>query len=136
MDLDKLHEEIVNDEGIRYFPYKDTVGKLTIGVGRNLSDRGLSKDEMFILLDNDIQDVFIDLDRNLSWWKWISDGRQRALVNMCFNLGLTRLLGFKKMLNAMKIGNYELAADEALNSKWSQQVGMRSVRIAELIRNG
>ncbi len=136
MDKEQLAKELIRDEGLRLDPYKDTVGKLTIGVGRNLDDRGISKNEAFFLLDTDVEEVIRDLDRELPWWKDLSNNGQRALANMCFNLGITKLLGFKRMLLYLNRKRYALAAEEALNSKWARQVGSRANRIADLIRHG
>lgn len=69
MDIDKLSKELRNDEGVRFKPYRDTVGKLTIGVGRNLDDRGISPGEADYLLANDIRIVCDELDRRLGWWQ-------------------------------------------------------------------
>lgn len=129
--IDALKADLVRDEGLRLKPYRDTVGKLTIGVGRNLDDVGISDAEAGHLLGNDISGVLADLDRALPWWRGLSEARQRALANMCFNLGLTRLQGFKKMLAALEAGDWPAAAREALDSKWARQVGARATRIAE-----
>lgn len=133
---DRLIAELTRDEGLRNKPYKDTVGKLTIGVGRNLDDVGLSDQECVYLLHNDIVRSVADLDNNLDWWRDMSDTRQRALINMCFNLGWPRLSGFRNMLAALKASDYDKAASEALDSRWAQQVGSRSERIAEMYRQG
>jgi len=135
-NIKKLEEQLMIDEGVKYHPYKDSVGKLTIGIGRNLDDKGLSMLELLYLLDNDIKGVFEDLDRELPWWREKSNNRQRALANMCFNLGIGGLGTFKNMLAALILGDYKRAADEALDSKWAKQVGDRAIRIANLIRGG
>lgn len=133
----KLVTELERDEGIRLKPYTDTVGKLTIGVGRNLDDVGISSQEARVLLVSDIRRATLDLDRALPWWEEkLSPNRQRALINMCFNLGLGRLLGFQKMLKALEEGRWQDAHDEALDSKWAVQVGKRANRIAEMFKNG
>jgi lysozyme len=127
--------EIKRDESFRAKPYKDTVGKLTIGYGRNLDDVGISKREALELLR---YDVFVANRELLSfpWYDSLTSCRKRALLNMMYNLGFTRFNKFKKMIKAFKIGDYNLAADEALDSKWAKQVGSRADRIAELIRQG
>ena len=129
-----IETDLMRDEGLRQKPYRDTVGKLTVGFGRNLDDVGISRDEAFILLRNDIQTARTDLDRALPWWRGLPESSQRGLVNMCFNLGLSRLLGFKRMLKALEARDGALAAKEALNSKWAGQVGERAERIAALYR--
>ena len=128
--------ELSRDEDVRTKPYKDSVGKLTIGVGRNLDDKGLSKAEINILLNNDINDCESDLDREMPWWRQLSDNRQRVLLNMCFNLGITRLKGFKSMLRDIQNGLYDQAAVEMIDSLWARQVGGRAVRLAKLMKNG
>ena len=136
MRKDVLIADLVRDEGLRLAPYKDSVGKLTIGIGRNLEDRGISWAEAQFLLDNDIAIATADLDRNAPWWRNLSEGRQRALVNMAFNLGVPGLMRFEKMLSALERGEYDDAAREALDSRWARQVGARAQRIARLIRKG
>lgn len=131
-----LTYELSRDEKVRTKPYKDSVGKLTIGVGRNLDDKGLSKAEINILLNNDINDCESDLDREIPWWRQLSDNRQRVLLNMCFNLGIPRLKGFKNMLRDVQNGLYDQAAVEMTDSLWARQVGGRAVRLAKLMKNG
>ena len=126
--IHKISDDLVRDEGLKLKPYKCTAGKLTIGVGRNLADVGISEEEARHMLSNDVYNCIYDLDLALPWWKTLSDGRQRALLNMCFNLGITRLLKFKNMLKCLRDGNYEQAAIEALDSKWARQVGRRAER--------
>lgn len=136
MNLDLLKKELIRDEGQRLKPYRCTAGKLTIGVGRNLDDVGLSADEAAYLLGNDIARVMAELDKALPWWRGLSEVRQRALANMAFNLGVPRLLGFARMLAALQAGQWDEAAKQALASKWAQQVGARSDRIAKMIKEG
>ncbi len=124
------------DEGVRQFPYTDTVGKLTIGVGRNLTDRGLSDDEINYLLQNDIDLVIDDLNRGIPWWVDLSPVRQRVLANMCFNIGLPRLKGFVRMLSAMRRGDFLTAAQELRGSLYAKQVGARAERLARLMEAG
>ena len=132
--MSDLIQDLRRDEGVKSYPYRDTEGILTIGVGRNLEDRGLSDEEIDLLLMNDLKWVVVDLDRNLPWWREMDSARQRALANMCFQLGITRLLGFKKMLSALEAGDFSAAAAEALDSRYAQQTPQRAERIAALIR--
>lgn len=133
---DTLLAELERDEGLRLKPYTDTVGKLTIGVGRNLSDVGISADEARALLKADVDRAERDLDRSVPWWRTLSDNRQRVLLNLCFNIGLTRFLGFKKMLGAIQTGEYDRAATEMTSSRWAEQVGERARRLATLMMHG
>lgn len=136
MNWPRLVKMLEQDEGFKPKPYRCSAGKLTIGYGRNLEDKGLSREEASYLLHEDIRDAIKFLDQQLPWWKSLDgEARQEALVNMAFNLG-GRLLGFKKMLAALKSKDYGRAADEALDSKWAGQVGQRAQRIARAFREG
>lgn len=132
--IDPITADLKRDEGLRLKPYYDSVAKLTIGYGRNLDDVGISEIEAEILLDHDIAASRADLDRALPWWRGLPAPQQRGLINMAFNLGLTRLLGFKRMLAALRADDGARAAKEALDSKWAGQVGERAQRIAVLYR--
>lgn len=134
MDKAQLREDLKRDEGLRLTPYADTMGKLTIGYGRNLTDRGIDATEAEILLADDIATVCAELDRELPWWPKCPDDVQRGLVNMCFNVGIHGLLGFKRMLSCLHAGDYLGASREALDSDWAKQVGERANRIAELFK--
>lgn len=136
MNREKLIAQLEVDEDKRRKPYRCTAGKLTIGVGRNLDDRGLSDDEIRYLLNNDITGVERDLDRALPWWRSLCDARQTALANIAFNIGVPRLLGFKNALALLQAHRYDAAAAEFLDSLWAKQVGMRAARIAKIIRTG
>ena len=136
MNRAQLAAQLHVDEGKRSRVYLDTVGKWTGGVGRNLSDRPFSDDEIALMLKNDIATAEADLDRALPWWRTMSNARQQALANMCFNMGISRLLGFKKMLGHLQGSRWADAAREALDSKWADQVGARADRIAEQFTKG
>jgi lysozyme len=151
-NLKRLIAELRRDEGVRYSVYKDTKGIDTVGVGHNLQAKPLpagwkcplNDTQVDSLLDDDLEDVFHDLDRNLPWWTDLSDVRLRVLANMCFNMGIGRLLGFKKALIAMRQGKFSIAADEMLDSKWAREdVGIgspdkpgRALRLANMMRTG
>ncbi|KAF0146691.1 MAG: lysozyme [Rhodospirillaceae bacterium] len=134
MNITLLKQELIRDEGLRLKPYRCPAGKLTIGVGRNLDDRGISEAEAMVLLDNDIAIVVDELGHALPWWQALPEGPDRALANMTVNMGAPRLLGFRQMLGALKQGDYVTAAKEAQNSQWARQVGDRAKHIANLIQ--
>ena len=136
MDRERLIEELKRDEGVELKAYQDTEGIWTIGIGRNLQDVGVSMDEAEYMLANDIDVAVGELQRTFDWFEGLSDARQRVCINMCFNLGLTRLLGFKKFLAAMAVGDWETAGVEMLDSKWSRLVGARSTRLKDLLLEG
>jgi len=132
----KLRQMLLDDEGYRQFPYKCTAGKLTVGIGRNLEARGISKEEAFYLLNQDI-DYFTDfLKDNLPFFDSLSENRQNVLVNMCFNLGTHGFMKFKKMINHVSKGQFEQAVAEMLDSKWIQQVPNRAMRLCEMMKEG
>ncbi len=131
-----LLKQIKRHEGFRQFPYRCTEKKLTIGYGRNLDDKGITREEAENLLINDLAHTQYKLELILPWMMEIAEARRNALVNMAFNMGVYGLLTFRRMLAAMQTCQYDKAADEALNSKWARQVGGRSQELAEQIRTG
>lgn len=151
-----LRAELRRDEGDLLKVYRCTAGKLSIGTGRNLDDRGITKAETLALgitvasciragitrsqsaqlLENDIDACEADLDRALPWWRALDRVRQRVLLNMCFNLGIGRLLKFKAMLAAAKAGAWARAAAEMVDSDWYGQVGARARRLKAMMLTG
>ncbi len=136
MNRAKLMAQLTIDEGRRDRVYTDSVGKLTVGVGRNISDREFSQDEIDLMLSNDIALVEADLDRTMPWWRTMTEARQGVLANMAFNLGISRLAGFKNTLAYMQAGRYDAAAAGMLDSLWAKQVGARADRLAKIMRTG
>lgn len=132
MDVEKLYADLMRDEGLRLKPYMDSVGKLTIGIGRNLDDNGISEREAENLFFNDISRTRAELDDRIPWWRDMPEPAQRGLANMAFNLGWPRLSQFKMMLAALETSDWKAAAAEALDSNWAKQVGERARRIASL----
>lgn len=135
-DKTKLLAELERDEGLRLKPYKDTVGKLTIGIGRNLDDVGITHGEAYLLLANDVARTYADLVKRAPWFEKLDDVRQRVLLNMAFNLGTEGLMKFTTTLTYIRAGNYKEAAKAMLNSKWAGQVGQRAVRLAKMMETG
>jgi lysozyme len=141
---DLLVAELRRDEGVRYVPYRDTKDIPTVGVGHNLQASPLpagwtyplTDAQVDMLLAQDLANVYGDLNRDLPWWTDLNDVRQRVVCNMCFNLGMSRLTGFKNTLAAMRQGAYLDAASGMLNSAWASQVGARAQRLAQMMRTG
>lgn len=156
-----LEAELVIDEGEKLKVYIDTEDHPSVGVGRNLDSarkggkgisaretlelditrasvikNGITRKQSRLLLANDVDNVIADLDRALPWWRTLDPVRQRVLANMCFNLGITKLLGFKQTLGLIKRGLYDMAATEMLKSKWARQVGKRATRLSRLLKLG
>ena len=137
--MKRLIETLKRHEGVKYYVYKDHLGYETIGVGRCLKQGvglGLTHDEVDYLLINDINRCLEELDAAFPWFKDLTEIRREAMINLCFNLGLTRLRKFEKALAAMSIHNYEEAANEFLDSRWAKQVGNRAKEVTEMIRTG
>lgn len=135
--MSKLLEQLKIHEGVRTHFYRCSSGLATIGVGRCIEpgSLGLSDDEILYLLQNDVGRCKRELSV-FSWFLDLDSVRQDAMVNLCFNLGFSRLSLFTNALAAMAEANYELAAMEFLDSKWARQVGRRSEEVAHMIRTG
>ena len=136
MDIEALKDSLISDEGIRFKPYRCTAGKLTVGIGRNLDDRGLSLKEIMFLFENDVSEVVECLEKKLPFWNKLNSPRQEVLINMAFNLGVEGLLNFKKTIEAISHENFDKASAEMLRSKWATQVGKRANRLSEIMRDG
>lgn len=136
MQMTRAEDELIKHEGMKLRLYKCPTGKWTIGVGRNLEDNGISEEEAIYLMRNDISRCRRELE-NLDWFNNLDKIRQDVLIELCFNMGLTRLLGFKKMIKALKEHNYDLAAKELFDSNWRMQVGgVRATTMIYRMRNG
>lgn len=132
----KLTDMIVLHEGEKLFPYRCPEGKLTIGCGRNIEDRGISEDESRYLLSNDIELSRSELEANLTFFKTLNYVRQAVLIDMHLNMGWPSLSGFQKALTAIGRGKFKDAATEMLDSRWADQVGARATRLAEMMQSG
>jgi len=163
MNKELLEQELIRDEGLKLFPYEDTVSKITIGVGRNLTDkgltrnelsslglninlnkeqvisvlleRGLTKQECLMLLSNDIDDAWEDLTTALPWIEQKPEAVQRVCTNMVFNMGISRFLKFKQTISFIRLDKHAEAAEEMMDSKWAAQTGNRAIRLSNLIKS-
>ena len=144
MNLNLMVAELRRDEGVRYSAYLDSVKIPTVGVGHNLQvsplpsgwSCPLTDAQVNQLLDADLDNVFNQLDINLSWWRSLDEVRQRVIVNMCFNIGIGRLMGFHNMLTDLHGTDYMSAAAEMKSSVWYRQVGARAVRLVAAMQSG
>ena len=135
--MNRIKAQLVRHEGLRLKPYHCTAGKLTIGIGRNLDDRGISQKEAYAMLERDIQDCEQWLiDKIPEVYNKLDEIRQSVLLNMCFNMGIKGLLEFKNTLAFIAAGDWERAANNMLASKWAKQVGRRAIELSELMRKG
>lgn len=135
---EKLLEMLKRHEGVRSHVYLCSAGYETIGAGRNISKSGmgLSDDEVDYLLENDIVRVIKELSSEYPWFKDLDAVRKDAMIDISFNLGATRLRGFKRALAAMEVADYTTAAKEFLDSKWSRDVKGRATELCYMIETG
>jgi lysozyme len=144
MDIAALREQLERHEGLRLKAYHDSVGKLSIGVGRNLDDKGISRAEAMVMLDNDIAEHCALLDKYLPWWRALDVVRQQVIANMAFNMGIGpsaehpqgKLLTFRNTLDNVQRGLYDEAAGGMAASLWARQVGKRAQELIEMMRTG
>jgi lysozyme len=142
-----LGDLLIKHENLRTKPYLDCCGrewrkcecakkgKLTIGVGRNLDDGGISRQEALLLRDNDIESARREATQAFPWFVQLSTVRQEVVLNMLFNLGLPRFAAFGRMIAAIQQGDFNQAASQMLASKWASQVGRRAAELAEMMRS-
>ena len=135
MNIERLRETITRHEGSRLNMYQDTLGIWTIGVGHNIEEKGISPAVMELMLDEDIEEAISELKRSVSFFSKMPEQVQEALVNLSFNMGIPRLMQFKKTLAYLRDGDFEAAADELLDSRYAEQVGRRADEVAEMIRS-
>lgn len=130
-----LRAHLMREEGVRNMPYRDHLGILTIGVGRNLQANGLSDDEVQYLLRNDIRESLHEAT-TYPWFAMLDDERQRVVTEMIFQLGAYGYSRFKRMHAALADGDYDEAAAQVENSRMATQVPQRVARIARRLRQG
>ena len=145
MNTVALMKELMLDEGYKQEIYADPLGHLTFGVGHLITENDeehgkeigtpVTKERIEECLQQDIKTVFSELDMNQPWWRSLDSNRQRVIANMCFNLGHPRFSKFKKFIAAMQTSNWEKAAEEMMDSKWSEQVGERAIRLRDRVLN-
>lgn len=136
MNNDRLKKQLETDELRSKKIYTDTVGKISGGIGRNLTDRGFSDDEIDLMYANDVRMAEKDARALVPGFDQLNDVRQEVLTNLSFNLGYSRLALFRKFLAAVKSSNFDDAADELKDSKWYGQVKGRGVRLVNAMRTG
>jgi len=149
-------KQIAKHEGLVLTCYKDSLGIKTIGIGRNLEDRGITdgelmhmnktmndiltegitEEEAYYLCENDIMIVEKELLRNRPVVNQLNEARQRVLVDMAFNMGVPRLMKFRKMWSNIRIDDFTEASVEMLDSRWAKQVGKRATKLSEVMKSG
>lgn len=138
--IEKLTAQLRRDEGTRATAYQDSMGWLTIGVGRLIDSRkpgaGLRPDEIDYLLRNDINDRVQALQKALPWFGALGQARQGVLINMAFQMGTAGLLAFRQTLGLVRDGKYTEASEQMMKSKWATQTPARAKRLAEQMKTG
>ena len=154
--LDKIVDMLRKHEGLRLYPYHCSEEKLSIGIGRNLEDGGitdveldyigktledilkvgLTQEEAYYLCRNDISNVEKELLERKPVVNQLDSVRQMCLVDMGFNMGVPRLMKFVKMWGAIEVGDFYEASEQMLDSRWATQVGKRSESLAEMMKLG
>ena len=136
INLKRLQDQLVIDEGLELKPYRCSADKLTIGVGRNIQEVGITKDEAMMLLANDIARCAGECTREFPWFAELTPLRKEAVINLVFNMGMATFKKFKKTIAFIENGEYERAGTELLDSNYARQVGQRSQRVANMLADG
>ncbi len=134
--IEELKARLRQEEGERQFPYTDTTGHITIGVGHNLSERGLSKIIIEAILDEDVSVAITDSVSIFPLFWGYSENRQIAILDLMFAMGKPTFIKFEKMIQAIKYGYWEKASAELLDSAWAGQVGDREIALAKMLKEG
>ena len=150
-DMNLWCERLIKHEGLSLMPYRCTMGKLTIGVGRNLEDNplngeekralgdymhGITKNGAMMLLRNDIKRCYMETKKIFKGFEELNNDRQYALVDMCFQLGAKGVRKFRIMRKAIENKDFELASKACLASIYAKQTPKRANKIADVIRIG
>lgn len=131
----KLRQSLIAHEEYAKFPYVDSVGKITIGIGYNLSDRGITDEWINHQFEEDVNYFYEALSQDFPWFRELNIDRQIVLIDMAF-MGYKNFLTFRKMLTALRVHDYYAASMEMLNSKWAQQVKGRATQLAHAMMTG
>ena len=124
--LKEAKQMLIKHEGIRVHPYKCSEDKLTIGIGRNLEANGISEEEAMYLLDNDIDRVIKNLDKIFPAWKVMPSKARLVCIDMCFQMGITGFMNFRRTRALMEMGAWLEASEELLRSKYAVQTPNRA----------
>lgn len=130
-----LKEMLIRHEGMRAHPYKCSAGKLTIGVGRNIEENGISHAEAMFMLQNDIRRCTKEAQTSIPEFDTFSPIRRMVIIDMIFNMGLPRFMKFNRLLSALAKRDWDWAANEMLDSDWAKQVHGRATELALMMRS-
>jgi len=130
----EIKRQLTHDEGKRFKPYVCSAGKLTIGIGRNLEDVGISEATVDQLFTEDLNRCLIHAQRLFPHhWDTFSDLRKAGIINMIFNLGAVGFSQFKNMIEAIKQNDLKRIREHGAASLWAHQVKSRAQRVLTLI---
>ncbi|MEJ2656239.1 MAG: glycoside hydrolase family protein [Desulfobacterales bacterium] len=129
-----IEKQLIEHEGLEKKVYRCPAGKLSVGVGRNLEDKGITEEEALFLLRNDIAECEDDLRSIFTEYDALDEYRKRVLIDMRFNLGPSGFRQFKKMIAAVKKKDFRRAAEEMKDSKWYWQVGKRAETLFKMMK--
>lgn len=129
-----IEKQLIEHEGLEKKVYRCPAGKLSVGVGRNLEDKGITEEEALFLLRNDIAECEDDLRSIFTEYDDLDEYRKRVLIDMRFNLGPSGFRQFKKMIAAVKKKDFHRAAEEMKDSKWYWQVGKRAETLFKMMK--
>ena len=135
ISMEKLIEQIKLHEGYRARVYADSLGIDTIGIGFAIKDLELSEEVCDIILKEKLVDLYSRVKRKFPFFEKLPEEIQDVLLNMCYQMGVTGVSKFKKMLAAMKAGDWTEAADQALDSRWAKQTPHRAKELSDIVRN-
>ena len=145
MNIDKLREQLEIDEGVRYEIYKDHLGYPTFGIGHLILDSdpeygqksgtAVLKERVAEAFEADLVSVLSDCESLYGDFEDLPEDAQEIIANMMFNMGRPRLSKFRGMKRGVDAGNWEIAAEEMIDSRWYRQVGARAERLVKRMRN-
>ena len=133
MNIERITDQLITHEGYRKHPYLCTAGKTTIGVGRNISDVGITKEEAMYLLSNDIRLCTADLLKLFLEFDKLPENIKMVLIDMRFQLGPNRLRKFRKAIAAVRVGDWLEMIVQMKDSRWYKQTTNRANNLIGMV---
>ena len=124
---DKIVEMLKRHEGLKTYAYRCSQDKLTIGIGRNIQDRGISEKEAYYLLNNDIEKVQEELTKNWGVWRTFPEKARLVCIDMAFQMGIAGFMSFRETRKLMELGKWLEASEEVLRSRYAVQTPHRAL---------
>ncbi len=136
MNLDRLRAQLILHEDYRDRPYVDTVGQITVGIGHNISAQAIAPDIIERWYTEDVAEALKTCHALYPDFDVYDEVRQRVLLDLAFNLGITKLRKFYATNAAIRRGQWDLAAIHLQDSHWFSQVKTRGPRLVRMLRTG